>query len=165
MPIFCARAGAADHSARPNASAAAPSPCRHHARRRPLWMYRLDIFVLCEGVRTANNRVKSRDEIRRQFGREQDVSGLIEVPNRHAPLPSRRSAIQPFIVMDVMRAAADREQAGGRVIHMEVGQPAAPAPAPVIAAADAALKRGRIAYTEALGLRALRRRIAQYYGE
>jgi aspartate/methionine/tyrosine aminotransferase len=67
--------------------------------------------------------------------------------------------------MDVMRAAADREHSGRRVIHMEVGQPAAPAPRPVIAAAEAALKRGRIAYTEALGIRPLRARIARYYGE
>ncbi len=79
--------------------------------------------------------------------------------------PSRRSAIQPFIVMDVMRAAVDREHAGKRVIHMEVGQPAAPAPRPVLAAADAALRRGRITYTEALGIRPLRTRIARYYGE
>src|SRR3954470_7335499 len=79
--------------------------------------------------------------------------------------PSQRSAIEPFIVMDVMRAAADREHSGGRVIHMEVGQPAAPAPKAVIAAAEAALRRGRIAYTEALGIRALRARIARYYAE
>jgi aspartate/methionine/tyrosine aminotransferase len=78
---------------------------------------------------------------------------------------SRRSAIEPFIVMDVMRAAVERERAGGRVIHMEVGQPAASAPRAVIAAAEAALARGRIAYTEALGNRALRARIARHYGE
>src|SRR5262249_40427097 len=60
------------------------------------------------------------------------------------PGPSRRSAIQPFIVMDVMRAAAERERAGGRVIHMEVGQPSASAPRAVIRAAEAALQRGRI---------------------
>jgi aspartate/methionine/tyrosine aminotransferase len=81
------------------------------------------------------------------------------------PRPSRRSAIEPFIVMDVMRAAIDREHAGERVIHMEVGQPAAPTPAAVVAAAHAALADGRIAYTEALGLRSLRRRIAAHYGE
>ncbi|MEX0852592.1 MAG: aminotransferase class I/II-fold pyridoxal phosphate-dependent enzyme [Bauldia sp.] len=82
-----------------------------------------------------------------------------------APIPSRRSAIEPFIVMDVMRAAIDREQAGERVIHMEVGQPGAPAPGAVVAAAVAALADGRIGYTEALGLRRLRARIALYYGE
>jgi aspartate/methionine/tyrosine aminotransferase len=86
-------------------------------------------------------------------------------PNGRFREPSRRSAIEPFIVMDVMRAAADRERAGNRVIHMEVGQPSAPAPRPAIQAAEAALKRGRIAYTEALGIRPLRTRIARYYAE
>jgi aspartate/methionine/tyrosine aminotransferase len=47
---------------------------------------------------------------------------------------------------------------------MEVGQPAAPAPAPALAAARAALG-GRIAYTESLGIGSLRSRIARHYGE
>ena len=42
--------------------------------------------------------------------------------------PSRRSNVPPFIVMDVMAAAAALEAKGARVVHMEVGQPAAPAP-------------------------------------
>ena len=84
---------------------------------------------------------------------------------RKTPKPSTRSAIEPFIVMDVMRAAADREHAGERVVHMEVGQPGAPAPKAVIAAAQAALADGRIGYTEALGIRRLRSRIAEHYAE
>ena len=84
---------------------------------------------------------------------------------RKAPRPSRRSAVEPFIVMDVMAAAIDREHAGERVIHMEVGQPGAPTPQAVIAAAREALVDGRIGYTEALGLRRLRARIAQYYAD
>ena len=56
------------------------------------------------------------------------------------------------MVMDVMTAAARIEEAGGKVIHMEVGQPAAPAPRTAIAAAKAALDVGRISYTEALGI-------------
>ena len=39
--------------------------------------------------------------------------------------PSGRSDVPPFMVMDVMAAAARIEAAGGHVIHMEVGQPAA----------------------------------------
>ena len=81
------------------------------------------------------------------------------------PAASRRSAVQPFIAMDVMSAAARREAEGARIMHMEVGQPSAPAPAAVIAAAHVALADGRIGYTEALGLPALRRRIAAHYGE
>jgi aspartate/methionine/tyrosine aminotransferase len=78
--------------------------------------------------------------------------------------PSNRSDVPPFIVMDVMAAAARIEAAGGRVIHMEVGQPAAPAPATAIEAARRALS-GRVAYTEALGIPSLRARIARHYGE
>jgi aspartate/methionine/tyrosine aminotransferase len=48
---------------------------------------------------------------------------------------------------------------------MEVGQPAAPAPATAIAAAKAALATGRIGYTEALGVPSLRARIAKHYAE
>jgi aspartate/methionine/tyrosine aminotransferase len=77
--------------------------------------------------------------------------------------PSKRSDVPPFIVMDVMAAAAQREALGARVIHMEVGQPAAPAPSTAIKAAQAALAHGRIGYTETLGIPSLRARIAQHY--
>lgn len=77
--------------------------------------------------------------------------------------PSRRSDVPPFMVMDVMAAAARIEAAGGHVIHMEVGQPAAGAPKTAIAAAHAALEAGRIDYTSALGIPSLRTRIARHY--
>jgi aspartate/methionine/tyrosine aminotransferase len=79
--------------------------------------------------------------------------------------PSRRSDVPPFIVMDVMAAAARIEAAGGHVIHMEVGQPAASAPKTAIAAAQAALAHGRIGYTETLGIPSLRQRIARHYAD
>jgi len=53
-------------------------------------------------------------------------------------IPAGRSDVPPFIVMDVMAAAAQLEAQGARVIHMEVGQPAAAAPAAARAAAAAA---------------------------
>ena len=59
-------------------------------------------------------------------------------PDRAAGLPrppARRSEIDPFIVMDVMRAANAREAAGDDIIHMEVGQPGTPAPRAVREAA------------------------------
>ena len=79
--------------------------------------------------------------------------------------PSARSAVPPFMVMDVMAAAAKLEAQGRRIIHMEVGQPAAGAPATAIAAARTALSSGRLGYTEALGIPSLRRRIARAYAE
>jgi len=78
---------------------------------------------------------------------------------------SGRSDVPPFMVMDVMAAAARIEAAGGHVIHMEVGQPAASAPKTAILAAHAALDSGRIDYTSALGTPALRERIARHYRE
>jgi aspartate/methionine/tyrosine aminotransferase len=80
-------------------------------------------------------------------------------------LPSARSDVPPFMVMDVMEHAARIEAAGGRVIHMEVGQPAANAPSTALAAARAALDQGRLGYTTALGNPSLRARIARYYRE
>jgi aspartate/methionine/tyrosine aminotransferase len=78
--------------------------------------------------------------------------------------PSARSEVPPFMVMDVMAAAARIEASGGRVIHMEVGQPAASAPKVALDAARTALS-GRIAYTETLGIPPLRARIARHYAE
>ena len=78
---------------------------------------------------------------------------------------SRRSAVPSFIVMDVMQAAAAREALGHKVIHMEVGQPATPAPRAALAAASQAIERETLGYTLALGLPALRERIARYYAD
>jgi aspartate/methionine/tyrosine aminotransferase len=76
---------------------------------------------------------------------------------------SGRSNVPPFMVMDVMAAAERIEKAGGHVIHMEVGQPAASAPKSALAAAHRALDAGRIDYTSALGIPSLRERIARHY--
>lgn len=76
---------------------------------------------------------------------------------------SRRSDVAPFIVMDVMDHAARLEAEGAQVIHMEVGQPAAPAPLTARRAAAAALERGQVGYTAALGIPSLRARIARHY--
>ena len=76
---------------------------------------------------------------------------------------SQRGAIPPFIVMDVMKAAADRESGGEGVLHMEVGQPSTPAPAGVVAAAKVALDGEVLGYTLAMGIEPLRERISRHY--
>ncbi|MBF0280313.1 MAG: aminotransferase class I/II-fold pyridoxal phosphate-dependent enzyme [SAR324 cluster bacterium] len=76
---------------------------------------------------------------------------------------SNRSQVPPFIVMDVMQAAAHREKLEGDVLHMEVGQPSTPAPEKVIEAAKIALDQDKIGYTVALGLDPIRERIARHY--
>ena len=78
---------------------------------------------------------------------------------------SSRGAVDPFIVMDVMEAARQAEEAGRHVIHMEVGQPGTPAPELARDALAKAMRDNPLGYTVALGLPALRARIAQLYGE
>jgi len=67
--------------------------------------------------------------------------------------------------MEVMRAAEERELAGGDVLHLEVGQPSTPAPRRVIEAAHRALDEDVLGYTTAGGHPALRARVAQHYRE
>lgn len=78
---------------------------------------------------------------------------------------STRSEVDPFIVMDVMEAARRAEAAGRHIIHMEVGQPGTGAPKAALQAAADAMHQDALGYTVALGLPALRARIAQLYGE
>ncbi len=76
---------------------------------------------------------------------------------------SRRGAIPPFIVMDVMRDANRREALGESILHLEVGQPGTGAPAGVVEAVHEAVVDERLGYTDAFGIPALRRRIAEHY--
>jgi aspartate/methionine/tyrosine aminotransferase len=78
---------------------------------------------------------------------------------------AQRGLIDPFIVMDVMRAANELAAAGEDVLHLEVGQPSTPAPQQVIAAAQKALQEELLGYTDALGLPELRQRITQHYAD
>jgi len=77
----------------------------------------------------------------------------------------RLERVAPFLAMDVLAAAAAKERRGDSVVHMEVGQPSAPAPRAARDAAKAALETGQIGYTEALGIAPLRERIARHYRE
>ena len=74
-----------------------------------------------------------------------------------------RGKVDPFIVMDVLRAANARAQQGGDVLHLEVGQPGHGAPRTAREAAKRAIDAEQLGYTDALGLPALRRRITQSY--
>jgi len=84
----------------------------------------------------------------------------LQAASRDLLAPSLRSAIDAFVVMDVMREAT-----GVDIIHMEVGQPGTPAPRIVREAIARETGRSALGYTDALGLPALRERIAQHYGE
>ncbi len=76
---------------------------------------------------------------------------------------SRRGLVPPFMAMDVLRAATEREATGADVIHLEVGQPGTQAPAAVRETARHALASQPIGYTDALGIARLREAIAGHY--
>ncbi|MEM6375041.1 MAG: aminotransferase class I/II-fold pyridoxal phosphate-dependent enzyme [Pseudomonadota bacterium] len=78
---------------------------------------------------------------------------------------SSRSVVDPFIVMDVMEAARQAEASGRHIIHLEVGQPSTPAPQAAREALGQAMESDALGYTVALGLPALRQRIARLYAE
>ena len=82
----------------------------------------------------------------------------------------RASRVPAFRVMEVMKAAHDRERAGGTVFHMEVGQPSAGPPVCVLEKAKDSLDacaRGEttLGYTVADGTDELRARVATHYDE
>jgi aspartate/methionine/tyrosine aminotransferase len=78
---------------------------------------------------------------------------------------SRRSGVDPFIVMDVMEAARAAEEAGRHIVHMEVGQPGSGAPEAARRRLAAEMEKGPLGYTVALGRPDLRAAIAALYGE
>ena len=78
-------------------------------------------------------------------------------------LASRLDHIAPFHVMELAKMAGELERAGRSIIHMGIGEPDFTAPAPVIEAATRAMADGKLQYTAATGLPALRRAISDHY--
>ena len=76
---------------------------------------------------------------------------------------TRLADIAPFHVVELLTRARQLEAAGRDIIHMEVGEPDFPTPAPIVAAAVDALKAGKTLYTQALGLPELRSAISDFY--
>lgn len=81
--------------------------------------------------------------------------------------PSKRSAaIKPFIAMDILDAAKQMESSspdGQTVLHLELGQPIARPPKPILDAAASALLHNDLGYTPSLGIPQLREAIAARY--
>ena len=76
---------------------------------------------------------------------------------------SRRSQVEPFFVMEVLKAAAERQRTHGDVIMLCAGQPSTPAPAPARSRAIEVLDTEVLGYTEASGILPLREAIARYH--
>jgi len=75
----------------------------------------------------------------------------------------RVDAIEPFRVMEMVKAAAAMRRNGIDVISMSVGEPDFTAPEMVAQAAMDAIQSGATQYTESLGLSPLREAIAAHY--
>ena len=86
-------------------------------------------------------------------------------PHKTKPpaISARALEIEPFRVMDILAQARALEAQGRDIVHMEIGEPDFPTPAPIIAAGIEALKAGHTHYTPALGLPQLREAIAAFY--
>ena len=85
--------------------------------------------------------------------------------NRLPRIARRINQIAPFHVMELLTRARELEAAGRSIIHMEVGEPDFPTPQPVIEAANEFIRSGRVFYTPALGIPALREAISRFYAE
>lgn len=77
----------------------------------------------------------------------------------------RMQSIQPFHVMALLARARELEAQGRSIVHMEIGEPDFVTPQPVIDAGIQALRDGHTHYTPAVGMFALRERIAAFYRE
>lgn len=78
--------------------------------------------------------------------------------------PAQRLAdIEPFHVVELLTRARQLEAEGRDIIHMEVGEPDFPTPAPIASAAVDAIEKAKTRYTQALGLPELRQAIADFY--
>ena len=83
--------------------------------------------------------------------------------NSLRPIADRMRKIQPFHVMEIMTRTRALEAEGRSIIHMEIGEPDFPTPAPVTEAAARAIRETAMHYTLSLGLPALRQAIAAFY--
>ncbi|MEJ2391235.1 MAG: aminotransferase class I/II-fold pyridoxal phosphate-dependent enzyme, partial [Gammaproteobacteria bacterium] len=79
------------------------------------------------------------------------------------PRSRRSDSIRPFQVMRLLARARELEQQGRDIVHMEIGEPDFATPAPVVAAAQAAIATGHMHYTPATGLPELKQAIAGFY--
>jgi aspartate/methionine/tyrosine aminotransferase len=81
------------------------------------------------------------------------------------PIRLSRAAVAtpPFLAMEVLEAAQEREAAGEGIVHLELGEPDFPTPEVVREAAFRALADGETHYTHSLGILPLREAIAAWY--
>ena len=75
----------------------------------------------------------------------------------------RIDQIEPFRVMQLLERAKELEAEGRKIIHMEIGEPDFPTPAPVVTAAQARLATADNFYTPSTGAPELQQALARWY--
>lgn len=83
--------------------------------------------------------------------------------NERMMKPSHRSDVQPFLVMQALREAAQLDAEGADIIHLSLGQPANKPPQRVLDKVAEALKTEQLGYTDSRGVSPLRERLAHFY--
>jgi len=78
-------------------------------------------------------------------------------------ISTRASRISPFLVMEVLEQAKEKESRGENIMHLEVGEPDFPTPVCIKQGALKAINEGKTHYTHSLGLPELRESIAELY--
>lgn len=78
---------------------------------------------------------------------------------------STMKSIEPFRVMAILARARELEARGRSIIHMEIGEPDFPTPAPIVEAATRAISGGNVHYAQTCGIPELREAIARHYEE
>ena len=78
-------------------------------------------------------------------------------------LPSKRSFIEKFFVMDVLSKSRVLEDKGKKVYHLELGEPINFVPKKVNSEITKALHSNLVGYTPSNGIFNLRKKIAQFY--
>ncbi len=78
-------------------------------------------------------------------------------------ITERANSMQPFIAMDVMEKALQKEKDGYDIIHFEVGEPDFKTPSVINKAAIDAIQSGDTHYTNSLGKIEFREELTNYY--
>ena len=76
---------------------------------------------------------------------------------------SKRSAIAPFLAIDMLTKSNTLKSKGRDIIHMDVGEPGFNTPKHVLEYAKTIIDKKKIGYTESIGIPELREKISNHY--
>ena len=126
----------------------------------------------CSNGHVFEDFVKSGTTTSRKSRKSENMMGMLAQMGegrsqaKKALKVSKRSALPPFLALDVMRKAGELSQAGEDIVHLEVGQPSSAAPKATSSALISALEQTPThGYSVAFGVMGLRAQLAQHYSD